>query len=146
MDNPGQTLIHITSRGPAVFNSKGPAAFSEFKVSAKQPLKDINKFGLLHYNIPRMCDHVTDHERFDLLIKYAMGAEDEDEILLPVYMPSMDYHNLSLTQQFDQTDAVGQAHKRQHNLVCLDELMQSTLNWAIQFEYSKLVRRAVAAG
>ena len=44
MDNPGQTLIHITSRGPAVSSTGRPGSFGEFKVSTKQPLKDINKF------------------------------------------------------------------------------------------------------
>ena len=145
MDNPGQHLIHITSRGPAVYNSNGEGSFGQFKVSAKQPLKDINKFGLLHYNVPRMCDHVVD-ETFDLVITYMSNFEAENVIRVPVTMPSMDYHNLSVTQRHDQSDTVGQAHAREHGQLCLDELMQSTLNWAIQFEYSKLVRRAVAAG
>ena len=68
MDNPGQFLIHVTNRGPAVFATNN-GGVGEFKVVAKQPLKDINKFGLLYYSIPKMCDAVRD-ETFNFVINY----------------------------------------------------------------------------
>ena len=83
MDNPGQHLIHLTSRGPSVYNSFGVGGVGEFKVMAKQPLKDINKFGMLHYSVPKMCDHVV-NETFELFIKFADG----NEIVVPVLVLS----------------------------------------------------------
>ena len=91
MDNPGQFLIHVTNRGPAVFGTyKG--GMGEFKVMARQPLKDINKFGLLHYSIPKMCD-ATREETFFLQIQYGDGTS----INVPVRMPNLDYYNMLTT-------------------------------------------------
>ena len=56
MNDPGQYLVHMTSRGPKVSSQDG--AVGLFKCYTTQPMKDINKFGLLHYSIPKKLDHV----------------------------------------------------------------------------------------
>ncbi len=68
MNEPGQYLIHFTNRGPKVFtNADGDVG--TFKVAMKQPLKDINKFGLLHYSVPKMLDCVDETSgKFDLVL------------------------------------------------------------------------------
>ena len=127
MDNPGQFLIHFTNRGPKVFASE-EGMVGEFKVAAKQPLKDINKFGMLQYSIPKMCDHVDDGNRFFFLnLTYANGSE----IAVPVRMPDLDYYNMYVSQEYDKSiQAMGNQGRRK-DVLSFDEVLQTTLNWAI---------------
>ena len=135
MDNPGQFLIHVTNRGPAVFSSQ-KGAVGEFKVMAKQPLKDINKFGLLHYSIPKMCDNIRD-ETFDFQIQYENG----DMIEIPMRMPNLDYYNTLVSQLYDQSGPNNNytAHRIKDQLA-FDEILQSTINWAILDHYDMIHR------
>ena len=59
MDNPGQFLIHITNRGDKVFSTQ-IGDVEQFSVNTRQPIKDINKFGLLHYSIPKQIDMLNE--------------------------------------------------------------------------------------
>ena len=92
MDNPGQHLIHLTNRGPAVFNQQ-IGGIGNFMVATKQPLKDINKFGLLHYSIPKMCDTIH-NEQFFFRIKYKDGTD----INILIRMPNLDYYSMLISQ------------------------------------------------
>ena len=135
MDNPGQHLIHITNRGPGVF---GPADVGEFKLSMKQPLKDINKFGMLHYSVPKTIDHCLDEE-FVLRLKFG-GQKTID---VPVKLPNLDYYNVRSSSindigygNFERTFV------RPSDKIQLDEILQSTINWSIMKHYDTLRARA----
>ena len=58
MNDPSQYLVHVTSRGPEVSGVDG--FVGDFKVFMKQPIKDVNKFGLMQYSIPKMLDTVNE--------------------------------------------------------------------------------------
>ena len=135
MDNPGQHLIHITNRGPGVF---GPADVGEFKLSMKQPLKDINKFGMLHYSVPKTIDHCLDEE-FVLRLKF--GGERND-IDVPVKIPNLDYYNTRASASFDLGYGdFNRSFVRPPDKIQLDEILQSTINWSIMKHYDTLRAR-----
>ena len=136
MDNPGQHLIHVTNRGPSVF---GFAGVGEFKVSMTQPVKDINKFGLLHYAVPKMVDHVVD-EKFTLRMR---NYFDNQTIDISVEIPMADYNNcyeghLS-SYGYGRDNAVFVRPKAQ---LCFDEILQCKINWAIMREYGRRIALA----
>ena len=135
MDNPGQHLIHVTNRGPSVF---GSMSLGEFKVSMKQPIKDINKFGMLHYAVPKMVDHVV-NEKFTVRLHNDNQSEVIDII---VELPAGDYNNcyeghLS-THGFGRDTPIFVRPKAQ---LCFDEILQCKINWAIMREYGRRIAR-----
>ena len=72
MDNPSQYLVHLTSRGPEVSGADGYSG--DFKVFMKQPIKDVNKFGLMMYSIPKTLDMITTaNNQFTLEFEFENG-------------------------------------------------------------------------
>ena len=131
MDNPGQFLIHFTNRGPNV-SSQVEGQVGNFKVNSKQPLKDINKFGLLHYSVPKMCDHLDiTTASFILTIHYVDGAE----IDIPVTLPALDYYNMLISQEFDSSVPGNSVEGREKLILAFDEVLQTSINWAIMENY-----------
>ena len=132
MNDPGQYLVHLTSRGPKVFGDDG--AVGSFKCYTTQPMKDINRFGLLHYSIPKMLDHVQDNNRkFTVRLKFA----HETMVDVPVYLPKLDYNDMYVTHPYDRSriskkkDKLSGISSRLKWAVMFDEVLQSTINWAL---------------
>ena len=129
MNDPSQYLVHLTSRGPEVSGVDG--FVGDFKVFMKQPIKDVNKFGLMQYSIPKMLDIVNEtNNRFFLRFGYNNG----DEILAPVELPQMDYYNCFVSQQSDVTTKTGGENEEQFRSkkrCSFDEVLQTSINWAI---------------
>ena len=135
MDNPGQFLIHLTNRGDKVFSTQ-IGDVEKFTVNTRQPIKDINKFGLLHYSIPKQIDMLNQtNNRFTIFL----GFEDGTEVEVPVELPILDYYSIATTYNTAAGDA------RQVRRLALDELLQSTINWAIQTQYGKFAVGAPVA-
>ena len=127
MNNPGQYLVHMTSRGPKVFNQTD-GGVGKFKCMVTQPLKDINKFGLLHYSVPKALDALTIHNnRFNLRFMFASG----DNIVLPVSISTLDYYNARISQPLDVFKPDANPLKVRKNLVDFDEVLQTSINWSI---------------
>ena len=129
MNDPSQYLVHITSRGPEVAGVDG--FVGDFKVFMKQPIKDVNKFGLMQYSIPKMLDIVNeDNNLFYLRFGYLNG----DEVLAPVRLPQMDYYSCLISQQSDITTKAGAANEssfRDKKRCSFDEILQTSINWAL---------------
>lgn len=105
-------------------------------MSTRQPFKDINKFGLLHYSIPKTCDTLGRMNRkFTLEITY----EDGYVFDVPVEMPDLDYYNMLVSQQFDHSTTGLNLAGRNKQLLAFDEVLQTTLNWAIMKEYDSVI-------
>ena len=135
MDNPGQHLIHFTNRGPSVL-SRNTGEVGSFKVSTKQPFKDINKFGLLHYSIPKMCDHV-DNTNNRFFIRFTFG--DRSTVTITVTMPELDYYSMLISQEFDASTMGPGSNGRAKNVLAFDEVLQTTINWAIMHGYDSMI-------
>jgi hypothetical protein len=124
MNDPQQVLLHLTSRGNNV-RTLVPGAAGKFLNQTKQPIKNINKFGLLHYSVPKVLDFLTEENRtFSIRLTFganAAGASQSVEI--PVTLPLMDYYNMRL-DDMDVTET------------CFTEVLQSTINWAIQKQWT----------
>ena len=137
MNNPGQYLVHLTSRGPKVFGRDG--ACGSFKCYTTQPMKDINKFGLLHYSIPKTLDHVQENNRrFSIRLRFLNG----NTVDIPVALPLLDYNNVYASQRYDRSvknndakQASMQQFGRIKHLLAFDEVLQSTINWSIMEAY-----------
>ena len=82
-----------------------------------------------------MCDHIDPGtNRFNLFLKYAGGSE----IAVPVQMPELDYYNMYVSQEYDRSvDGTGNNGRRK-DLLAFDEVLQTTLNWAIMLHYDTL--------
>ena len=128
MNDPSQYLVHLTSRGPEVSGADGFTG--DFKVFMKQPIKDVNKFGLMMYSIPKSLDalNVTNN-RFLIRFGFAVG----DEVLVPVYLPQMDYYTCFVSQGFDRSGKETQdgATGRNKSRCAFDEVLQTAINWSI---------------
>ena len=84
MNNPGQYLIHMTSRGPKVFNAQDGAT-GLFKCVTSQPIKDVNKFGLLHYSIPKTLDCLQpDNNTFSIRFRFGNGETIDVNVAVPL--------------------------------------------------------------
>ena len=117
MDNPQQVLLHLTSRGAKV-RTLEQGAIGKFTNMATQPINNINKYGLLHYSIPKQMDLLNDANRsFTLRIRFHSGKF----IDIPVILPAMDYYGMRLDYA---TDDAG--------LPSFAEVLQTSINWAIQ--------------
>ena len=129
MNDPSQYLVHLTSRGPEVSGADG--FVGEFKVFMKQPIKDVNKFGLMMYSVPKTLDTVNpDNNTFYIRLHYEHG----DEILVPVRIPMMDYYNCYVSQETDFSTTFGgenQNRFRDKKRCSFDEVLQCQINWAI---------------
>ena len=136
MNNPGQYLIHLTNRGPKA-RSYNPGDVGEFKVYAKQPLKDINKFGLMMYSVPKMIDLMNFS---DQSFNITFGYHDGNEITVPVTLPMLDYYSCTHSQMSDQSglkqNEPNEELARSKNILATDEILQSSINWAIQKKWS----------
>ena len=120
MQTPNQQLLHVTSRGSRV-RKIGDGTIGKFSNLSMQAINDINKFGLLHYSIPKILDTVdADNRSFVLRVVYS----DNVYIDIPVTLPEMDYYNMSV----DTIDS---------DLVSFTEVLQTTINWAIQKHWTK---------
>ena len=146
MNNPGQYLIHMTNRGPKV-RSYNSGDVGEFRVYAKQPLKDINKFGLMMYSVPKMIDLMNfSDQSFDITFQYLSGWE----ITVPVTLPMLDYYSCTHSQMRDesglkQNQAVDELARRK-NVLSMDEILQSSINWAIQKAWQRAWNQLPAGG
>ena len=117
MDNPQQVLLHLTSRGSRV-RTLEEGGVGRFTNMSTQPINNINKYGLLHYSIPKTLDLLDDTNRaFTMRIVF----ESDAYIDVPVILPDMDYYNMRLD---NNTDDLGQP--------AFTEVLQTTINWAIQ--------------
>jgi len=153
MDNPNQHLIHLTSRGPKVYGEDGSAG--KFKCVTTQPLKDINKFGLLHYSIPKQMDPLTSaNNTFTLRLKFGeVDANGRDVLDVPVTIPELDYNNVLIAGEEDKTlvdgdfrsfqnrnfAATARFNKPTRNKVNLafDEILQVSINWALMLAFDR---------
>ena len=118
---PQQTLLHLTSKGS---NVRGQGIASSFINESKQPLNNINKFGLLHYSIPKTLDLVdVGNSTFQIKFTYTDGHY----VTVPVRLPLLDYFT-TFVDSHDRglTDTVYPGE------ICLTEILQTTINWAIQ--------------
>ena len=146
MNNPGQYLIHLTNRGPKA-RSYIPGDVGEFKVYAKQPLKDINKFGLMMYSIPRTIDLMTHNDQqFNITFDYNGGQQ----ITVPVTLPMLDYYSCTHTQMSDESGMKQNVRleptARSKQKFSMDEILQSSINWAIQKKWAQEWAGLPAAG
>ena len=163
MNDPRQYLVHMTNRGSQV-QADRPGDVGQFQCFTRAPMKDINKFGLIHYSIPKLLDTLDETNReFTIRIGYQLAQGGMDYHDIPVRMPLMDYYNMVTSQKYDisidqkgkvlaaPTDDVGIASAvnkespfgRMKNVLAFDEVLQTTINWAIQKEWR---RQKVAAG
>ena len=55
MENPTQSLLHVTNIGDRV-RSLHPSDPAKFINETTQPIRNVNKYGLLHYSIPKTLD------------------------------------------------------------------------------------------
>ena len=149
MDNPNQHLIHLTSRGPKVFGQDG--AVGKFKCVTSQPIKDVNKFGMLHYSIPKALDTVTDYNnRFTLRLRFHKAdARGRSVIDVPVTLPQLDYYNMLVSSGgYDKTRVDGPQRtfvdkafnanyqqQRNKGRLHFDEVLQVSINWALMNEF-----------
>jgi len=87
------------------------------------PLTNINKFGLMHYSIPKTLDMVdATNNTFILRIHYK--TEEVQDVR--VYLPVMDYYTMRV-----ETDERGGEYCRPGETY-LTEVLQTAINWAIQ--------------
>ena len=123
MDNPRQVLLHLTSRGENV-RTLEPGRVGQFTNMSQQPINNINKFGLLHYSIPKVMDLVNaENRRFTIRIKYDDGAHLD----IPVTLPMMDYYRMKVSIDELSTDM---------KTIAFAEVLQTAINWAIQKEWT----------
>jgi hypothetical protein len=119
MDNPTQQLLHLTSRGSNV-RSKETGLIGQFANLTTQPINNINKFGLLHYSIPKTIDLLSAENRsFNIVVTYQEGPP----VTIPAMLPIMDYYNMAV-------DEIGGA------LISFAEILQTSINWAIQKDWT----------
>ena len=129
MDNPQQTLLHLTSRGATV-RTQEPGSIGKFTNMSTQPINNINKYGLLHYSIPKTMD-LLDHENrtFQIRVVFTGSKENHSEevdILIPVTLPELDYYHMTLDMPDEADDDNVQ------DCVAFTEILQTSINWAIQ--------------
>ena len=120
MISPEQTLLHLTSSGIRVRKKDGMAG--SFINDTNQPLRNVNKFGLLHYSIPKTLDMLTYRNRMFRIRFEFMNGEDA---IIDVPLPLMDYHKMTI-------DATHDDDRLDPNAACLTEVLQTSINWAIQ--------------
>ena len=121
MISPDQTLLHLTSRGSRV-RALMPGATGQWINASQQPMHNVNKFGLLHYSVPKTLDMVDEENRtFTLRFAYNDGYAQE----IPVVLPMMDYYNITV----DSPQHGDGLHTDQ---ACFTEMLQTSINWAIQ--------------
>ena len=66
--DPRESLVHLTNRGNKVISDR-TGDVGNFKVYTKQPMRDINKFGLVHYSIPKILDTLDETNcQFDIIL------------------------------------------------------------------------------
>ena len=133
MDNPSQYLVHLTSRGPEVSGADGYSG--DFKVFMKQPIKDVNKFGLMMYSIPKTLDMITTaNNQFTLEFEFRNG----DQVFVPVYLPELDYYDMLYSQDKDASGTEGGDAMRMRSKfhLAFDEILQTTINWSIMNNYA----------
>ena len=136
MDNPGQFLIHVSNRGPTVVSS-GDGDLSGFKLHTRQPIKDVNKFGLLHYSIPKQIDTVTPgNNYFNLFLAFGDVNGEVQYVTVKVDLPLVDYYSMLIS---DIRGDSGSYRKGQ--ILSFDELLQTSINWAIQKTYANYNER-----
>ena len=155
MNDPRQYLVHLTNRGSKV-SSQSEGNVGQFQCYTSQPMKDINKFGLINYSIPKTLDTLDINNRtFEIELHYKMGG---GSVIIPVTLPFLDYYNMVAGQRFDlsvdqkgtvQTAPTaagalssgaalsretGSNHPdgRLKDVLAFDEVLQVTINWAIQ--------------
>ena len=154
MNDPRQYLVHLTSRGESV-QSNSDGEVGQFINFTRQPMKDINKFGLLHYSIPKTLDMLTgSNSRFDIRVTFGRDVNTNEifEVVVPVFLPELDYYNCRIAQRRDISgDSLAAAPNRERpgiwrekTTVSFDEILQTTINWAFQRRYAAL--RAAAPG
>ena len=108
MDNPQQVLLHLTSRGAKV-RTLEQGAIGKFTNMATQPINNINKYGLLHYSIPKQMDLLNDANRsFTLRIRFHSGKF----IDIPVILPAMDYYGMRLDYATDDARSPRSSRRR----------------------------------
>ena len=123
MISPDQTLLHLTSRGSRV-RTLEDGAVGQWINSSQQPIHNVNKFGLLHYSVPKTLDtvHATNRQ-FTILFRYKDGTTKS----IPVTLPLMDYYGTTL-------DSAGGGEVLYTNQSCFTEILQTSINWAIQLD------------
>ena len=122
MNDPRQYLLHLTSRGNRVRNNGDVGQFINY---SKQPIKDINKFGLMHYSIPKMIDPLSAaNNTFNIRLEAAQRWTDgfityDNFVDIPVTIPLLDYINTAARLPEDT------------GTLNFQEVLQTTINWAM---------------
>jgi len=105
-------------------------------------MKDINKFGLLHYSIPKQLDALqSNNNDFSIYFNFAAGTVVE----VPVRLPQLDYYNCLVSQAHDLShtsaapDGGGNLAWRNKKYIAFDEVLQTSINWSIQHRYANPV-------
>lgn len=138
MDVPTQYLIHVTNRGPET-HSQVSGDPGRYNVFMKQPLKDVNKFGMMMYSVPKTLDIVQpNNQQFNLLFTFGNG----DVVIVPVVLPQLDYYDMYMSQELDVSGtnaAAGltEGRTRSKKRLSFDEVLQTTINWSIMQQFEK---------
>ena len=78
-ENARQMLLHLTSRGPNVRTTD--VGGTRFTNMSQQPINDVNRFGLLHYSIPKVMDFVDDsNRRFEMNVQFYDGKKSRSPL------------------------------------------------------------------
>ena len=138
MNVPQQYLIHIANRGPETF-AQVSGDPGKFKCFMKQPLKDINKFGLMMYSIPKTLDILQrTNQQFNLVFEFESGQE----VIVPVTIPRLDYYDMYISQEEDKSGTNGangldDGQYRSKKRLSFDEVLQTSINWAIMEQFDQ---------
>ena len=121
MISPDQSMLHLTSRGPNV-RKLYTGQIGTFINTSKHAINNVNKFGLLHYSIPKMLDHLDGTNRtFNLTLNYK--NKNVGDHTLTVTLPTLDYYSITV-DSVDDNIPFNQAN--------LCEILQTSINWALQ--------------
>ena len=120
MISPDQHLLHLTSRAPKV---RGRITTASYINETKQALTNINKFGLLHYSLPKSLDMV-DELNGSFYIRFIFAGSTFTDV--QVDLPLVDYYQTKV-----DTDQRG-GEVNQPGETYLTEILQTSINWAIQ--------------
>ena len=117
MQSANQLLLHLTSRGSTV-RKLGAGVIGKFINQSNQPIRDVNRFGLLHYSIPKVLDFLSEENRkFTIRFTYRNGTQHNVRVILPL----MDYYSIT--------------EDRAQEAIAFTEILQTSINWAIQKEW-----------
>ena len=128
MISPEQTLLHLTSQGTKV-RTLQTNQVGKFINQTQQALTNVNKFGLLHYSIPKTLDMMREEDR-TFFIQVDYEDAEEPSVQFEVVLPLMDYYKITVDTPTQYTN-LGE-DRLFDNQACFTEILQTCINWGIQ--------------